>query len=84
MINELLQYPAFANSAPGRTLQTEALSFIDVGARGGVHRIVERLAGVTAVLAFEPDKEECERMNREMASGSPWAQYADEPAAKGT
>jgi FkbM family methyltransferase len=81
MANELLEHPDFAGSAPGQTLRAKPLGFIDVGARGGVHKIVEALAGATAVLAFEPDKEECERMIREMAAGSRWATYAIEPTA---
>ena len=81
MINDLLQQPDFANSAPGQTLSARPLGFIDVGARGGIHKIVERLAGVTAVCAFEPDKEECKRLNREAAAGSCWASYVVQPIA---
>lgn len=81
MANELLQNPDFAGSAPGRSLGARPLGFIDVGARGGVHKVVDRLAGATGVLAFEPDKDECDRMNREMAASSPWAHYSVEPVA---
>lgn len=81
MANELLQDTDFVNSAPGRTLTARPLGFIDVGARGGVHRVVDPLAGVTGVLAFEPDVEECERLKREMAANSPWANYSVEPIA---
>jgi FkbM family methyltransferase len=80
MTNELLQDSDFISSGPGATLKSRPLGFIDVGARGGVHKVVERLAGNIAVLGFEPDPEECERMNREM-SGSVWAKYVVEPIA---
>jgi FkbM family methyltransferase len=80
MANELLQNADFASSAPGRTFKSKPLGFIDVGARGGVHKAVDRLAGATAVLAFEPDQDECDRMNREMKD-SIWARYSLEPIA---
>ena len=81
MINQLLQNPDFNHSAPGETLRLQPLGFVDVGARGGVHDVVGRLAGVTSVLAFEPDHEECLRLTREMATNPPWANYAVEPIA---
>ena len=81
VLNELLQDPLFARSAPGATLRAKPLGFIDIGARGGVHEVVEPLAGVTAVLGFEPDKAECERLRTELAAGSPWAACEIEPWA---
>jgi FkbM family methyltransferase len=81
MLNELLENPDFAASAPGLALRSKPLGFIDVGARGGVHKVVDRLAGATAVLAFEPDLDEYERLKCQMGSGSVWATYAVEPTA---
>jgi FkbM family methyltransferase len=81
MTNELLHSPDFANSGPGKTLRSKPLGFIDVGARGGVHKIVEPLAAATGVLAFEPDPEECERLTRQIAASPMWAAYAVEPIA---
>lgn len=80
-LNSLLLEPLFAESAPCATLRTKPLGFVDIGARGGVHPLVEPLAGVTAVLGFEPDEEECARLNAELASGSPWAACSIEPLA---
>jgi FkbM family methyltransferase len=39
------------------------IGFIDVGARGWVHPLIDPLAPAMAVLGFEPDQAECERMN---------------------
>lgn len=80
-VNSLLIEPLFAESAPCATLRAKPLGFIDLGARGGVHPLVEPLAAVTAVLGFEPDKEECARLNAELASRSPWAACSIEPVA---
>ncbi|HEY9857990.1 MAG TPA: hypothetical protein V6D16_00680, partial [Candidatus Obscuribacterales bacterium] len=80
MLNDLLKDPLFASSAPGATLRAKPLGFVDIGARGGVHELVEPLAGVTAVLGFEPDEEECVRMRASLA-GSPWAACEIEPWA---
>jgi FkbM family methyltransferase len=62
-------------------LQSKPLGFIDIGARGGIHKIVDPLASSTAVMGFEPDREECERLTRQMAANSVWASYAIEPVA---
>lgn len=81
MTNELLHNPDFAASAPGLSLKDKPLGFIDIGARGGIHKMVDPLAGVTAVMGFEPDREECDRLTRQMATNSLWASYAIEPIA---
>lgn len=80
MINELLNHPDFAASVVGRQLREQPLGFIDVGARGGVHKIIEPLAGATAVMGFEPDVDEAARLQSLMAS-SPFAHYIVEPVA---
>jgi FkbM family methyltransferase len=51
------------------------LSFIDIGARNGVHEVVEPLARLTAVLGFEPDPEECRRLLADPAVTAPWASF---------
>ena len=81
VLNSLLSEPLFAESAPCATLRSKPLGFVDAGARGGVHSLVEPLAGVTAVLGFEPDEEECIRMNTQLTAGSPWAASCIEPIA---
>jgi FkbM family methyltransferase len=81
MLNCLLTDPLFSDSAVCAALRQKPLGFIDVGARGGVHPLVEPLAGVTAVLAFEPDQAECIRMQTELDAHSPWALCQIEPWA---
>ncbi|MGA7934476.1 MAG: FkbM family methyltransferase [Kovacikia sp.] len=81
MLNRLLADPLFSNSSLCAALRQKPLGFVDVGARGGVHPLVEPLAGVTAVLAFEPDKAECVRMQAELDANSPWALCQIEPCA---
>lgn len=81
--NALADDPDFASSAPGRTLARTPLGFVDVGARGGVHPLVEPLARHTAVLGFEPAADECDRLRTEIAKGSPWACCEIEPQALG-
>ncbi len=78
MLNSLLNDPLFYGSAPGKALRARPLGFVDVGARGGVHPVVAPLAGVTAVLGFEPDVAECARLR---AMSGPWAQLEIEPCA---
>lgn len=79
--NALRDDPDFAASAPGASLRTTPLGFVDVGARGGVHPLVDPVAGVTAVLGFEPAEDECARLCAELANGSPWAHCEIEPQA---
>lgn len=81
MINDLLNDPDFATSLPGKDLLKRPLGFVDVGARGGVHKVVERIAGATSVVAFEPDAAECERLKKQMAANSLWAEYTVAPVA---
>lgn len=67
-LNCLLSEALFTESAVGAELLKKPLGFIDIGARGGVHSIVEPLAAFTAVLAFEPDEDECSRLIKEQKS----------------
>jgi FkbM family methyltransferase len=74
VINALLNDPLFASSAPAASLRSTPLGFIDVGARGVIHSVVAPLAGVTAVLGFEPDEEECTRL-MSLHSRHQWARF---------
>ena len=73
MLDSLLKDSLFSQTGPYRTLINRPLGFIDVGARGGVHELVEPFAAATAVLGFEPDREECARLRQSLARSSPWA-----------
>lgn len=81
--NLLLDDPDFRGSAPGAALAATPLGFVDVGARGGVHPLVDPVARHTAVLGFEPAADECARLQAELALGSPWARCDLEPQALG-
>lgn len=81
MLNTFLEDPQFAASAPCAALRQKPLGFIDVGARGGVHPMMEPLAGVTAVLGFEPDPAEYRRLQSAAQTAAPWAKLAMEPWA---
>lgn len=80
-LNSLLCEPLFADSTVGAVLRSNPLGFIDIGARGGIHPLVEPLAGVTAVLAFEPDESECARLQAKAAANSPFAAILIKPVA---
>lgn len=77
---DLFDNPSFARSVAGRLLREKPLGFVDIGARGGAHPMVEDLARGTAVLGFEPDPQECERLRSE-ASSLPFARIEFEPVA---
>jgi len=79
--NWLVDDADFAASAAGEALRATPLGFVDVGARGGVHELVDPIARHTAVLGFEPAADECARLRAEIAAGSPWARCEIEPQA---
>jgi len=79
--NGLCADPDFAASAPGAALAATPLGFVDVGARGGVHPLVEPISSLTAVLGFEPAADECARLRAELRASSPWARCEIEPQA---
>jgi len=80
-LNSLLTDPLFAASAPGVAFQSKPLGFIDIGARRGAHPCIEPLAGATAVLLFEPDREEFDRLQSNLVSEVPWKVCQIEPQA---
>jgi FkbM family methyltransferase len=51
------------------------IGFVDVGMRGGVHELMDPVARVTSVLGFEPDAEECQRLNQSVSAESGWASF---------
>lgn len=80
-INSLANNPLFSASEIGQSFQGSPLGFIDIGARGGAHEFVEPIAKLTAVLAFEPDEAECERLMQKVEVYEPWAAFKMEPIA---
>jgi FkbM family methyltransferase len=79
--DELANHPDFQNTQAAAALKQSPLGFIDVGARGGAHDMVEPLAGLTAVLGFEPDEKECARLMQNPEVTGPWKRIELEPIA---
>lgn len=71
----------FRESAPARLLSGEPIGFVDIGARGGAHALIEPVAEFAAVLGFEPDEEECRRIRAEVAGAARFARFDIEPVA---
>ena len=46
-----------------KDLMHNPIGFIDVGARGGVYSILDSIASIVSVLAFEPDKKSVDLLN---------------------
>lgn len=79
--NSLSTNQLFTHSAPGLALAKSPLGFIDVGARGGAHDVVDPVADITAVLGFEPDLEECKRLMSIPEVYQPWSKFELVPVA---
>lgn len=80
-MNVLADCAYFIESQVGKSLLSKPLGFIDIGARGGAHDLVEPIAKLTAVLGFEPDVPECERLMTLPAVYEPWAKFLLKPVA---
>jgi len=80
-LNSLASHPALSESDLLSCFIDNPLSFIDVGARGGIHEIVEPFAKYTSVLAFEPDQQECDRLKKIPKVFEPWAEFILEAKA---
>jgi FkbM family methyltransferase len=66
-VNEFLTTSAFLNCSTYSELKSTPFGCIDVGSRGGFPSYLDPIAGSTAVLAFEPDDDECATL-REQSS----------------
>lgn len=79
--NTLTDHPCFRDSEVGKSLREMPLGFIDIGARGGAHDIVDPIAKYTAVLGFEPDIDECQRLMSMPEVYQPWGKFLLKPVA---
>ena len=80
LYNRILDDPRFALSSTKKELERMPLGFVDVGARGGVHEIIDPLAGVCAVLGFEADKEKSSRLEKTAKASNKFAHFEMHPA----
>jgi FkbM family methyltransferase len=80
-MNSLANNSLFMESKAGQSLQKSPLGFIDIGARGGAHDFVEPVAKLAAILGFEPDEPECQRLLSTPDVYEPWAAFHLEPVA---
>jgi FkbM family methyltransferase len=72
---------AFRSSPIGRLFETMDLHIMDVGARGGIDEDCLPAAWATTAAGFEPEPDECARLNRRNAR--PWRAVRFVPAALG-
>lgn len=73
--------PHFIKSGLRDYFTANPLSFLDIGARGGVHDIVEPISKITSVTGFEPNLAECQRLMQNPAVINPWHTFSLEPYA---
>jgi FkbM family methyltransferase len=74
-LNSVSRNPLFATSGMLEVFKDYPLGFIDIGARGGIHELVEPVAEIVSVLGFEPDRIECVRMLGISDLTSPWDHF---------
>jgi len=60
-------------------LNTKPIGFMDIGARGGIHPLVEQFSEAVHVVGFEPDHEAFKELQRDLAESSDYARADIEP-----
>lgn len=76
--------PFVDKSALGSVLRDLSITCLDVGARRGFTEDVRPIAGAVNAVGFEPDTEECERLNADARLGNhPWKRLQFLPVALG-
>ena len=60
-------------------LNTKPIGFMDIGARGGIHPLVEQFSEAVHVVGFEPDHEAFTELQRDLAESSDYARADIEP-----
>ena len=79
--NRLSSHPLFMKTSAYATLKKQPMGFLDIGARGGAHPLVEPCADITAVLGFEPDEEACAEILADKTIHQNWGRFDLEPIA---
>jgi FkbM family methyltransferase len=78
---KIIENEYFKNSMFDHYFSTAPIGFIDVGARGGSHAIVESLHTHVSFLGFEPDREECDQLNANAGLNAYWREFKVLPHA---
>ncbi|MES2217681.1 MAG: FkbM family methyltransferase [Pseudomonadota bacterium] len=74
---------AFKKTIFDAYFKNDPIGFIDVGARGGSHSLVEPLHPFVSFLGFEPDPEECDLLNNNETLKQYWREFNILPHALG-
>lgn len=82
--NALLDDPRFQCTDTWRELQNAPVGFVDVGARAGIHHMIEPIARRASVIAFEADTLECQHLEREHSESPQFAELRVVPAVLGS
>ena len=78
-VDYLLNLSQFKDLDLANVYKDEPLHYLDVGARGGVHDLVNPFASNVSVLGFEPDQKECKRLKNIKEVVDQWANFELEP-----
>lgn len=84
MLNAISSNPEFRKTRLFEDLKKTPLGFVDVGALGGIHPLVEPLASHTHALCFEPDPADCAALREKYKSQCPFSKITVVETALGT
>lgn len=70
--NAIVDRESFKKSSFSSYFTQEPIGFMDIGARGGSHTLVEPLHAYVSYLGFEPDLDECHALNHNQHLKSYW------------
>lgn len=79
--NEVAGNDYFKKSVFNDYFKQEPIGFMDIGARGGSHSLVEPLHSHVSYLGFEPDLEECDSLNANAELKAHWNEFEVLPHA---
>lgn len=81
MKRKLFDNPIYKQTVLHKLFSQQALGYTDIGARGGVHNLVEPLHQQVRFLGFEPHREECDALNANNSLRQHWQQFRILPYA---
>lgn len=80
-IKKMIDNEFFKKSMFYQYFLTAPIGYMDVGARGGLHSLVEPLHTHVSFLGFEPDQEECDQLNGNAEINAFWREFKVLPHA---